>query len=79
MKCSECGQYDALSWSKHGFCLRCWLKSSEPPPGGVRPLMDDPELEERMHQDGPVPEDDPEFYDAEKQWPEFEDDQDDEE
>lgn len=32
MICSDCGKYDALEWSQHGYCLRCWIKSDEPPP-----------------------------------------------
>ncbi len=31
MKCSNCGKYDALNWSKQRVCLRCWLGSDEPP------------------------------------------------
>ena len=33
--CTDCGKYEALTWSSKGLCLRCWFKPSydnDPPP-----------------------------------------------
>lgn len=51
MKCKDCGQYEALSWSQLGLCLRCWFKPAHdydaPPAGEQLEIVEQPDEYDR--------------------------------